>query len=183
MTTNKTAAVFLKEMGITEWQLRDHLAGLASEEVVALTSESAAPTAEAPLEAPVSPSQGMWWFYGDQPAGEAELLFQNMLRVLGLSQQQWSWKKPGSKFNELEMPPENFPLVAVALGVRATQALTGERDSLAELRGAILTISQEGTEDIPVIATFDLAHLLARPKDKMLVWQDLLLAKSVLQSF
>jgi DNA polymerase len=183
MSTNKTAAVFLKEMGITEWQLRDHLAEPDSDQAVVLTSKSAVPIAEAPLETPVSASQGMWWFYGDQPAGETELLFQNMLRALGLSQQQWSWKKLGSKFNESEMPPENSPLVAIALGVRATQALTGERESLAELRGAILTISQEGAEDIPVIATFDLVHLLARPKDKMLVWQDLLLAKSVLQSF
>jgi len=33
-----------------------------------------------------------------------------------------------------------------------------------------------------LIASFDLAHCLNRPKDKALVWQDLLLARSVLQS-
>jgi DNA polymerase len=38
----------------------------------------------------------------------------------------------------------------------------------------------EGLEDIPVLATFDLPYLLSRPKDKALLWQDLLLAKSVL---
>jgi hypothetical protein len=33
-----------------------------------------------------------------------------------------------------------------------------------------------------VLATFDLSHLINRPKDKALLWQDLLLAKSVLNS-
>jgi hypothetical protein len=32
------------------------------------------------------------------------------------------------------------------------------------------------------VASFDLAHLLQKPADKALAWQDLLLARSVLQS-
>lgn len=188
MTFNTTAAAFLKEMGITEWQIRDAIAESSSQEPLVptpkSTSELASPTEDQThLGVTDTSSLGIWWFYGAQPTGEAELLFQNMLRVLGISPQQWSWKKPGGKFNALEMPLQNTPLVAIVFGASATQALTGERESLAELRGAILAIPQEGAEDIPVIATLDLAQILARPKDKTQVWQDLLLAKSVLQSF
>ena len=35
---------------------------------------------------------------------------------------------------------------------------------------------------LPLIATFELNQILARPRDKALFWQDLLLAKSVLQN-
>jgi DNA polymerase len=45
-----------------------------------------------------------------------------------------------------------------------------------------LAINADGAEDLPLIATFELNQLIARPKDKTLFWQDLLLAKSVLQN-
>jgi DNA polymerase len=43
-------------------------------------------------------------------------------------------------------------------------------------------LSNRSDEEIPVIASFDLAQLIAKPKDKALLWQDLLLAKSVLHN-
>jgi DNA polymerase len=46
----------------------------------------------------------------------------------------------------------------------------------------VLAINADGAEDLPLIATFELNQLMARPKDKALFWQDLLLAKSVLQN-
>jgi DNA polymerase len=182
MTTNPSATDFLKEMGITTWQTRVTTGDSPTEIAPELNVQSTLGAHEAHLNVPVTHSFGIWWFYGDQPQGEAAQLLDNVVRALGLSEQQWVWKKPASQFNRLELPSEGGPLVAITFGASATQVLTGEHDSLVELRGSILMIPQEGAEDIPVIATFDLFHLLSKPKDKMLFWQDLLLAKSVLHS-
>jgi len=46
----------------------------------------------------------------------------------------------------------------------------------------VLGMIADGAEELPLIATFELSHLIGRPKDKALFWQDLLLAKSVLQN-
>jgi DNA polymerase len=53
---------------------------------------------------------------------------------------------------------------------------------LPQLRETILALNTGNEEDIPVVATFDLNQLVSKPKDKALLWQDLLLAKSVLQN-
>jgi DNA polymerase len=45
-----------------------------------------------------------------------------------------------------------------------------------------LELSIDGLEEIPLIPSFTLEHYIAKPQDKRLLWQDLLLAKSVLQS-
>lgn len=71
-------------------------------------------------------------------------------------------------------------MVAMAFGGPAAQTITGERDPLPQLRETILALHAE--EDIPVVATFDLNQLVGKPIDKALLWQDLLLAKSVLQN-
>ena len=72
--------------------------------------------------------------------------------------------------------------IAFAFGGPAAQKLSGERDPLPELRETVLALKCDLAEEIPLIASFDLAQLLAKPKDKSLLWQDLLLAKSVLQN-
>jgi DNA polymerase len=76
----------------------------------------------------------------------------------------------------------DLPAVAFVFGGSAAQKITGERDALPQLRETVLAINSDGLEEIPVVASFDLLHLLSKPKDKALLWQDLLLAKSVLQS-
>ena len=53
------------------------------------------------------------------------------------------------------------------------------KEPLENLRDVVLEIIEQ---EIPLVASFDLAHLLSKPKDKVLAWQDLLLARSVLQS-
>jgi DNA polymerase len=183
MSTNST---FLKEMGITEWTSRDVVPQasetiVATEEVgaqsVGLTSETLALT---PAKDRVS--SGIWWFFGNKPQGDAELFFQNIIRVLGLTPQEWSWKAPSDKFNPEELPQDGSPIVALAFGGAAAQKLSGERDGLPELRETVLAINADGAEDLPLIATFELNHLISRPKDRALFWQDLLLAKSVLQN-
>lgn len=174
--TNSTNSTFLKEMGITEWALRDTR---ESSEI-----DQSAVVAESVVNQPAVEGQslGTWWFFGSKPQGEAEVLFQNIIRSLGLATKEWHWKTPTERMNPLEIPQDGIPLVAVAFGGAAAQKLSGERGSLPELRETVLAINAEGAQEIPLIATFELNQLIAKPGDKALLWQDLLLAKSVLQS-
>ena len=169
---------FLKEMGITEWASRDP-AGV-SVEVLSDPIETISGLQKTE-ELSASP-RCHWWFFGDQPQGDTQILFQNIVRILGLSTSEWTWLKPSEKINVLQAPYENIPIVAVAFGSSSVQKITGERDPLPQLRETVLAMSGEGNEEIPVLASFELAHFLAKPKDKVLLWQDLLLAKSVLLS-
>jgi len=127
-------------------------------------------------------SQGYWWFFGAQPQGDAQALFQSMIRAMGLGSQEWSWKNASDDLKQLQAPENGLPVVALAFGGAVAQKITGERDALPQLRETILALNNDSDEEIPVIATFDLAQLIAKPKDKALLWQDLLLAKSVLHN-
>lgn len=169
MSTN---SAFLKEMGITEWTSRDS-------EVSSHRADDGTLAVNEPKHLAAS---GIWWFFGNQPQGDAEKLFQNTIRVLGLTPQEWYWKNPAEEFNPEQLPQDGSPIVALAFGGATAQKLSGERDGLQELRETVLAINADGAEDLPLIATFELNQLIARPKDKALFWQDLLLAKSVLQN-
>jgi DNA polymerase len=175
MTSNST---FLKEMGITEWTSRD-LALEPSQAFAAVVSSDETPEI---AQSKDRISCGIWWFFGNKPQGEAEILFQNIIRVLGLTPKEWSWKNPLEKLNPELLPQDGSPIVALAFGSSAAQKLTGERDGLEGLRQTILAMNADGAEDLPLIATFELNQLTASPKNKALFWQDLLLAKSVLQN-
>ena len=170
-------SAYLKEMGITEWSSKDGLSEPAESASQASRVESA--QSAVPLE---KVPQGYWWFFGTQPQGDAQTLFQSMIRALGLSAQEWSWMNAGDNLKQLQAPENGLPVVAFAFGGAVAQKITGERDPLPQLRETILALNNGSDEEIPVIASFDLAQLLAKPKDKVLLWQDLLLAKSVLQN-
>ena len=166
-TVNNSNSAILKEMGISEWVSKDAMP-LAS--------------TEAPLDSSAqSKPRGTWWFFGSKPKGEAEVLFQNLIRVLGLRTDEWLWQEPVNK-SKLAKPDNALPIVSIGFGGQAVQAMTGERDTLDELRETILELSIEGLEEIPLIPSFTLEHYISKPQDKRLLWQDLLLAKSVLQS-
>jgi len=168
---SNTHSAFLKEMGITEWSTRDGV--------------QAPPPINTPIEAsPVVEkiTHGHWWFFGTPPQGNTQILFQSLIRSLGLGPQEWSWKNASDDLNQLHLPGDGLPVVALAFGGSVAQKITGEKDSLPQLRETILALDNGSDEEIPVIASFDLAQLLAKPKDKSLLWQDLLLAKSVLQN-
>jgi DNA polymerase len=183
MSTN---SAFLKEMGISEWTSRDAVQEQA--QTLVATAEGAHQAdpllnaSSGAADAKQRVSSGMWWFFGNQPQGDAAILFQNIIRVLGLAPQEWSWKNPAEKLNPELLPQDGTPIVALAFGGAAAQKLSGERDALPELRETVLAIHADGAEDLPLIATFELNQLIARPKDKALFWQDVLLAKSVLQN-
>jgi len=176
---SNTHSIFLKEMGITEWQSRE---GTAE----ALTASQASLVVErsAPVEVPISEHvpQGNWWFFGNQPQGDAQILFQNLIRTLGLTSQEWSWKSAIENLGQLTIPENGMPVVVVAFGGPVAQKITGEKDALPQLRETVLALNTGNDEDIPVIASFDLAQIITKPRDKALLWQDLLLAKSVLQN-
>lgn len=169
-------SAYLKEMGITEWSSRDSVANPIAE-VAGVASQ--AQSAETAVE---RTPQAHWWFFGAQPQGEAQTLFKSVIRALGLGPQEWSWKSAGENLNQLQAPDDGLPLVAFAFGGSVAQKITGERDALPQLRETILALNNGSDEEIPVIASFDLDQLLTKPKDKALLWQDLLLAKSVLQN-
>lgn len=176
-------SAFLKEMGITEWTSRDAAPRLTQAIPAAeMNNNQAASSLPVITETQERRSLGIWWFFGNKPQGDAEVLFQNTIRVLGLTPQEWSWKNPADKFNPELLPQDGTPIVALAFGGHVAQKLSGERDGLPELRETVLAINADGAEDLPLIATFELNQLLSRPKDKALFWQDLLLAKSVLQN-
>ena len=174
-----TNAIFLKEMGITEWASRDAAVSPASTEGAVFTPNIQEGQLEAVSE---KNSYGTWWFFGNKPQGDAEVLFHNIIRALALAPSEWSWKNSADPLNALELPQNGLPTIAFVFGGLAAQKLSGERDALPELRETVLALKCELEEEIPLIASFDLAQLLARPKDKSLLWQDLLLAKSVLQN-
>ena len=174
-----TNSIFLKEMGISEWASRDVMSSAVTAQAVALNPITQDDQLNSLSE---KTSYGTWWFFGNKPHGDAQVLFHNMIRALGLSPNEWSWKNPSDNLNALELPQNELPTIAFVFGGPAAQKLSGERDALPELRETVLALKCELEEEIPLIASFDLAQLLARPKDKSLLWQDLLLAKSVLQN-
>ena len=167
---SNTHSAFLKEMGITEWSTRDGMQAPSSVD------------SSTPVQAVEKISQRHWWFFGTLPQGDTQLLFQSIIRLLGLGPQEWSWKNAGDDLNQLQVPEDGLPVVALAFGGSVAQRIAGEKDALQQLRETILALNNGSDEEIPVIASFDLAQMLAKPKDKALLWQDLLLAKSVLQN-
>jgi DNA polymerase len=171
---------FLKEMGITEWADRSSSGASLSASAApqSIPSASSEPTANASEHA--VEISGRWIFIGTKPQGDALILFQNIVRVLGLPNSAWVWQEQKANIDAL-IESSTVPLVAIAFGAASAQRLTGEHAPLKELRGAIHSL-MHGEADVPLIATLELAQVLARPQEKALLWEDLLLARSVLQS-
>lgn len=170
---------YLKEMGIVEWVSRDQPPTVDPSIQATAPQES-----QIPDSTPIADGvpQGNWWFFGNPAQGDMKILFQNIIRVLGLAPNEWSWKNPADPLNQLTIPDNGLPIVAFAFGGPVAQKITGERDSLPQLRETVLALNIGNDEDVPLIASYDLAQAIARPNDKALLWQDLLLAKSVLQN-
>jgi DNA polymerase III psi subunit len=67
--------------------------------------------------------------------------------------------------------------VIVAMGESVAQILLNTQDSLENLRGKLHMLGNS-----KLIASNDLAHLLANPQDKAKLWQDLCLARDHIKS-
>ena len=168
-------STFLKEMGITEWTPRE----TSQKPAAATVSAGSLEMLESHNVAEKS-IHGVWWFFGNEPQGDAKILFQNIIRALGLAKNEWIWKSASESLNLVDAP--ELPVVAVAFGGPTAQKLTGERDLLPQLRETVLALNTGGDLDIPVVASFELNQVLTKPKEKALLWQDLLLARSVLHN-
>ena len=186
-----THSTFLKEMGITEWTSRDDVQAASEAQIIGSTHAVASSNASydgsdnvaksASDDASVQrASNGIWWFFGNEPHGDAQILFQNIIRTLGLGKNEWSWKNSSTNLSQLSSP--ETPVVSFAFGGSVAQKITGERDPLSQLRETVLALNTGNNEEVPVIASFELNQVLTKPNDKALLWQDLLLAKSVLQN-
>ena len=171
---------FLKEMGITEWVDRSSNVASLSSLAVPQGNPPASSEPMATASEHVAEIVGRWIFIGTKPQGDALALFQNIVRVLGLPNGAWVWQEQKDNIDAL-IESSTVPLVAIAFGAASAQRLTGEHAPLNELRGAIHSL-MHGEAEVPLIATLELAQVLARPQEKALLWEDLLLARSVLQS-
>lgn len=173
--SNEQTSIYLKEMGISQWSLRNTGPSFTPQ-APTVASESQVLDTQTPAQTKTNLAPTVYWlFYGKTLSGDTELLFMNIIRALGLVQGEWEWREPGNT----KAPDTPLPCIAFAFGADAAQLLSGEREPLESLRDVVLELSGQ---DIPLIASFDLSHLLQKPNDKALAWQDLLLARSVLQS-
>jgi len=171
---------FLKEMGITEWT--DRSSNATAQDTLVSPPVQPNGVVESPAKMPeyLPEVNGRWIFIGAKPQGDALTLFQNIVRVLGLPSSAWSLQD--QKVNvDAVLGASTAQVVAIAFGAATAQRLSGENAPLTELRGSIHSLIH-GENEIPLIATMELAQVLARPQDKALLWEDLLLARSVLQS-
>lgn len=173
--SNEQTSIYLKEMGISQWSLRNTGPSFTPQ-APTVASESQVLDTQTPAQTKTNLAPTVYWlFYGKTLSGDTELLFMNIIRALGLVQGEWEWREPGNT----KAPDTPLPCIAFAFGADAAQLLSGEREPLESLRDVVLELSGQ---DIPLVASFDLSHLLQKPNDKALAWQDLLLARSVLQS-
>ena len=173
--SNEQTSIYLKEMGISQWSLRNNGPSFTPQAPTD-ASESQVLDTQTPAQTKTNLAPTVYWlFYGKTLSGDTELLFMNIIRALGLVQGEWEWREPGNT----KAPDTPLPCIAFAFGADAAQLLSGEREPLESLRDVVLELSGQ---DIPLIASFDLSHLLQKPNDKALAWQDLLLARSILQS-
>lgn len=171
---------FLKEMGITEWVDRSSSVVPLNTPAVPQSNAQASPEPTANTSEHAVEISGYWIFIGTKPQGDALSLFQNIVRALGLPKGAWVWHDQKASLDVL-IGSATVPQVTIAFGAATAQRLTGENAPLSELRGAIHSLMR-GEAEVPLIATLELAQVLARPQEKALLWEDLLLARSVLQS-
>jgi uracil-DNA glycosylase family 4 len=158
----------------------------------------------------VGNEQAHWMLVGEAPGqqedlqgepfvGKAGQLLDNMLRAVGLTrsgappEQQvfianvLKCRPPGNRNPE---PPEVAqcepflkrqvalvqPRIILAMGRFAVQSLLQTQDPIGRLRGRV-----HRYEGVPLIVTYHPAYLLRNPLDKARSWEDLCLAREVLQ--
>ena len=102
MNTNYRS-LYLKEMGISEWTLRGDASEPSKTQAPASTPT---PTASENASTQINIEPKVYWlFYGTRPSGEAEQLFQNMIRALSLLPSEWEWREP----TDTSPPKNNLP--------------------------------------------------------------------------
>lgn len=132
---------------------------------------------------------------GEPFVGQAGKLLDAMLAAAGLQRGREVYianvvkcRPPGNRTPSLDEAAACAPLLdrqieliqpklIVALGKTAAVRLTGSEASMASLRG-----KRHEYRGIPVVATYHPAYLLRNLPDKLKAWEDLMYARSVLDS-
>jgi uracil-DNA glycosylase len=158
----------------------------------------------------VGNEQAHWMLVGEAPGqqedqqgepfvGKAGQLLDNMLRAVGLLRAEAPPERQVFIANVLKCrPPGNRnpepaevaqcepflkrqvalvqPRIILAMGRFAVQSLLQTQDPIGRLRGRVHTY-----EGVPLIVTYHPAYLLRNPLDKARSWEDLCLAREVMQ--
>lgn len=131
-----------------------------------------------PVSAPqvfrhVASEDGDWLFvlFNTAPTEDEALLLRNIFMAMGIRT-----KSPEAPAITLDLLPTLQPKLVVAMGEAIAQHLLQSTDSLANLRSTVHAL-----EDVALVVTYDVAHLLQVIPDKANAWADLCLAMQTLQ--
>jgi DNA polymerase len=162
------------------WTLRNPLptllelpvSDLPAELVHTPVAESLAlPTTDVPVWQYLRSEDDDYLFALTESVGADEaLLLSNIFMAMGI-------KVTASPIKSLGEARDFYPKLVVALGESCAQYLLQSNQSLADLRGIV-----HASAGMPLVATYDLTHLLQHWQDKAKAWEDLCLAKQTLQN-
>lgn len=160
------------------WQLRVPVAAVQTEPAQIAASEKLAPEIltvkklEITQNFQITISQDNHWAFACEnnmpadrmDAGSQSMLFDNILKALHIDK----------TFTTQNLAEVNAKVI-VAFGENVAQKLLSSQEKLENLQGKLHAIGAA-----KVIASDDLAHLIAHPQDKAKLWQDLCLARTYL---
>lgn len=172
----------LQEMGIQVWVSREpELIDSKEIQVTASAQTNTQDESQAPAkvfeEAELSTSlvEMKWTILHDSAHFKAMNLSKQVNRViegLGVSPQ---YLQMDGNFQPTMIEGQ----VVIALGQKIGQMISGESETLENLRGILFDLQNQQGEEIPAIITYSLKDLLSSGKKKSSFWDDLLWARSI----
>ena len=172
----------LREMGIQVWVSREpKSADLEATQIVPTLEkkiqEGEVSLAQTPAESDESsPMVEMKWTILHEPFdSRVSNLFKQIHRLietLGVSAQYL-------EIDENFQPTMIQGQVVVGLGQKIGQIISGERDSIENLRGILFDLHNQQGEEIPAVITYSLRDLISSGRKKSSFWDDLLWARSI----
>lgn len=69
--------------------------------------------------------------------------------------------------------------IVLAFGQKAGVTLSGERDSIENIRGIVFELQNKDGEDIPLLITYHPQDLIKQPALKSMVWDDIIWTRSI----
>lgn len=164
---------YLQEMGISTWHLRQaEMPKVQAEQSTVTVAQSDSGQQD------VKPSaQGLspWVFIVDDLTGDAALLFDRILASLYLTRADIQCLS-SQQCSQIDIQSAG---VVVAMGSLLPKKLLQIDEAFEEVRGAVESLEINGHE-LPIVFTDHPAHLLKYAQDKARTWQDLILARSLL---
>jgi DNA polymerase len=145
------------------------LVELTSDLAVTLEPQAAVPQ----LFTHIASEDDDWLFVMPDVAlpGDEALLLQNICKAIHIKTKPAEISK-----NPLDVLKNMRPKLLIAMGESTAQAMLQSTAALDDLRG-----TPKKFQDIALVATYDLAHLLRNSQDKAKAWDDFCVAMQVLQ--